>query len=429
MMPVMLIQHHLAADIFECFTVRMTVSHSPAHRAMRYYRIWIYTCNTVLLVCVVCFVVIACRLVVADQRRHLVPDLNLAHPSLLYAYAALAVQCGFLQLVGCLGARTLNERLLNIYWLMLLGLLIGDAVLGVYWVYRYDKMVAKLKPTLRHRLSADFDTDPEFTVIWNAMQREHNCCGVDGPQDYFNGTLQVERLADYMAVVPDSCCYHQPEVIASPFRRDYWPPLSTTIATFTTVQTDEHDNMEEMPIKCRLPAHRYFHPGCERALMAWMRRSADVLFVLGYCVISFLKLCFLGILRYEIREMIQKIKILHGDAARLELVSVPQAAGKLLQKVEHNGSVVRVSNTSRQDTITEACTEASKPLFKGRSVEATFRVKSSNMDGNESDTNSHSALLLCDDKHLTGSSSKSNYELHELRDVNRLLITRHKNQV
>lgn len=70
-----------------------------------------------------------------------------------------------------------------------------------------------------------------------------------------------------------------------------------------------------------------------------------------------------------------------------------------------------------------------KPLLKGRSVEATFRVKSSNTDGNESDTNSHSALLLCDDKHLTSSSSKSNYELHELKDVNRLLTTRHKNQI
>jgi hypothetical protein len=49
--------------------------------------------------------------------------------------------------------------------------------------------------------------------------------------------------------------------------------------------------------------------------------------------------------------MIQKIKILHGDTARLELVNVPQqATGKLLQKVEHNGSVVRVSTPMRQDT-------------------------------------------------------------------------------
>lgn len=48
--------------------------------------------------------------------------------------------------------------------------------------------------------------------------------------------------------------------------------------------------------------------------------------------------------------MIQKIKILHGDTARLELVNIPQTTGKLLQKVEHNGSVVRVSTPMRQDS-------------------------------------------------------------------------------
>ncbi|RZF35019.1 hypothetical protein LSTR_LSTR013036, partial [Laodelphax striatellus] len=40
-----------------------------------------------------------------------------------------------------------------------------------------------------------------------------------------------------------------------------------------------------------------FHTvGCEERLLAWLRHTADILFVLGYCVIAFLKLCFLGIL-------------------------------------------------------------------------------------------------------------------------------------
>lgn len=159
---------------------------------MRYYRIWIYTCNTVLMVCVVCFVVIAYQLVVADQRRHLVPGLDLCHPSLLYVYAALFVQCTVLQIVGFLGARSLSERLLNVYWLLLLGLLVGDAVLGIYWVYRYDKMVAKLKPALRHRLASDYGRDKPFTAIWDDLQRDHECCGVNGPQDFFNVTVQLE---------------------------------------------------------------------------------------------------------------------------------------------------------------------------------------------------------------------------------------------
>lgn len=51
-------------------------------------------------------------------------------------------------------------------------------------------------------------------------------------------------------------------------------------------------------------------------LILWVRETADILFVIGYCVIAFLKLCFLGILRYEIKEMIQKIKMLQAEIAQ-----------------------------------------------------------------------------------------------------------------
>ena len=36
-------------------------------------------------------------------------------------------------MIGCVGALRLNERLLNAYWLILLGLLVGDVVVGGYW--------------------------------------------------------------------------------------------------------------------------------------------------------------------------------------------------------------------------------------------------------------------------------------------------------
>lgn len=39
----------------------------------------------------------------------------------------------YLQVIGCVGALRLNERLLNAYWLILLGLLVGDVVVGGYW--------------------------------------------------------------------------------------------------------------------------------------------------------------------------------------------------------------------------------------------------------------------------------------------------------
>lgn len=55
--------------------------------------------------------------------------------------------------------------------------------------------------------------------------------------------------------------------------------------------------------------------GCKENLVLWLRSTADILFVIGYCVISFLKITFLGILRYELKEMIQKIKLLQAEIA------------------------------------------------------------------------------------------------------------------
>lgn len=72
--------------------------------------------------------------------------------------------------------------------------------------------------------------------------------------------------------------------------------------------------------------------------MIWLRHTADILFVIGYCVIAFLKLCFLGILRYEIKEMIQKIKLLQSEmaasilSAELGDQQLPQVCKKCLME-------------------------------------------------------------------------------------------------
>lgn len=53
--------------------------------------------------------------------------------------------------------------------------------------------------------------------------------------------------------------------------------------------------------------------GCSEFVLNWLHRTGDILFVLGYCVLAFVKLCFVAILRYELREMVQKIKILQTE--------------------------------------------------------------------------------------------------------------------
>lgn len=123
--------------------------------AMRYYRLWIYTCNLVLLGSALGFAAAVSRtlLFTGDPRRYLVPGVPRAFdPTALYAYLALATQLGLVQLLGCIAARRLSARLLNAYWVLLLALLFGDAVIGVAWVFRFERMRAELRPALRHRL-------------------------------------------------------------------------------------------------------------------------------------------------------------------------------------------------------------------------------------------------------------------------------------
>ncbi|XP_042896664.1 tetraspanin-9-like isoform X2 [Parasteatoda tepidariorum] len=260
------------------------------HRAMRYYRLWIYSCNLVLLVSVVAFVSIAAW-IISDFRMSLFPSIDLRHPSLLYGYLALALQGGILQAIGCIGAIRMNERLLNVYWTLMLILLFGDVVLGVVWLFRFHNISSHLREELRTRLTEKFGVDAEFQLLWDRIQTETECCGVDGPQDFIDSEWLKKDRQEYPQhhqMVPRSCCkmqqrsssYHEPE------------PLN-----ISCVETDRSPGFIHLT-------------GCYDSVHRWLQHAADLLCVLGFCVIAFLKLCFVGILRYEIREMIQKIRVL-----------------------------------------------------------------------------------------------------------------------
>ncbi|XP_069689383.1 uncharacterized protein [Periplaneta americana] len=505
-------------------------------RAMRYYRLWIYTCNAVLLVSVLGFAIVAGRIVVADPRRYLVPGLSLYQPSFLYAYLALATQSGLLQLVGCLGALRLNERLLNVYWLLLLVLLFGDAIVGIVWVFRFDKICADLRPTLKQRLAAEYGVDADFTALWNALQRDYKCCGVDGAQDFEGGV--VNRTQG----VPESCCrfppvsttlpvqdhqhhhhHHQaiterrPSLGGTSTLKTYpnlpSPPSSSAASSSVdneplnhVISPEEEADTNRVPTDTTTTTHRLpvpsspadtcavtnadagygeshvFTTGCEGRLLFWLRQSADVLFVLGYCVIAFLKLCFLGILRYEIREMIQKIKVLQGEMRPPQLLLTEFEAGPspitsptTTQHLEpllmnhhenNNGNIVTGSNGGMIPVVSNttsppppqirhggAATERGNALLLLQppdslqttplhhvSAQHQRHLSLINNDGTDSDTNSNCALIISEDntgsnkppagktKQPRGSNGNNNYELHELQELNRLLA-RHQTQI
>ncbi|KAH1014349.1 hypothetical protein HUJ04_003196 [Dendroctonus ponderosae] len=278
--------------------------HGLGGRAMRYYRLWIYTCNTALLAGAVAFTGAAVKTILFDFRRSLVPSLTLYQPSFLYAYLALATQGGALQLLGCLAALKLSEKLLNAYWLLLLVLVFGDVVIGAFWAYRFERICQELRPALRLRFQQEYGTNSAMTSLWDRLQAEDQCCGVSGPEEFSNttGTVRWE--------MPASCCFE---------------PAASNVTRCAKVHS----------------------AGCDERLLAYLRSTASLLAILGYCVLAFLKLCFLGILRYEIREMIQKIRILRAE---LELPNVNGAVPGTLRaegaESERESLLVRPESTA-----------------------------------------------------------------------------------
>lgn len=586
--------------------------------------------------------------------------MTLHEPSLLYAYLALLTQSGLLQLLGCIGAHKLNEKLLNMYWLLLLFLLFGDAFIGVVWIFRFDKMYTDLKPILKQRLQMEYGVNEEFTNIWDNIQHDFRCCGVEGPQDFNdidisgkistknNETKEIRKntkykeksaendrnriivdktvnfnvrdytkgyitssttMSDnddysksgandinkqlnsflstistssseyprdpnvkYVRNVPESCCRiltedvphelreektqepqnkptairqrlekkknrhqdtnkekrsltlkntattpineipwiqsknckpvskrHAPESRMqfrnshvrheSPYRNTHHYSTSTnpmvpnvtyerktkepkySTGNFEIMDTCAHVNGHAIGTVYGMSETLHFSVGCEVKLKKWLRDSAHILGVLGYCVIAFLKLCFLGILKYEIREMIQKIKMLQGELQPPVLLLSTDSPNdntemnsptSPLTLCNHNDNSILMTNLGKnQNTVSNECTKDSPNRIRANSLGNAFLLLQSHKSGqttpvhqmklsqnqqnhrlfnsilggdpgNDSDTNSHCALLIDGDdpspkkKHTRVSSNgNNNYESHELQD----LFVRHSAQI
>ncbi|XP_057369518.1 uncharacterized protein LOC130690529 [Daphnia carinata] len=456
-----------------------------ALQAMRYYRLWIYASNLVLMAGVVIFASVAAALL-SDPRRQLLPPSAVSphQPSVVYAYAALVLQGAVLPVVGCLGALRLSEKLLNSYWILLLVLLAGDMLVGIVWVFRFQRLVAGLVPDLKSRLSLDYGNDADFDAAWDLLQRSARCCGVESPAD-FNNSHWLANLADRPAwqpaglssnrvqvastphgrplrpsligdqrvsrlPLPDSCCksasfnsdqlrkngfmsmasevppgrkevygtgkhrqqlrdynerYHERmmreqlhlqqqqqqqqqlagnmslnhrSVTAIPHqgsvriqRRATTPTAAPTIAMSPSVghkkDGQQHRNQQQHAKQQRhrlVPSEEkeaddeededdedgtdgdggpsvecggvwpsvgdvsdVHESGCGEYVSSWLHMTGDTLFVLGYCVLAFVKLCFLAILRYELREMVAKIKILQSEQALMNSSAAGGVAG------------------------------------------------------------------------------------------------------
>lgn len=134
-----------------------------------------------------------------------------------------------------------------------------------------------------------YSKDIRFSKYWDQLQRDFLCCGVTGPLDF--GSQWPYSCCPYISISPT-----QKNNIELPLIEDFVKANGNNYNTSSTLSIEACPNPHTL--------------GCEVQLMQWLKKTADLLFVLGFCVIAFTKLCFLGILRYEIHEMIQKIRLL-----------------------------------------------------------------------------------------------------------------------
>lgn len=113
------------------------------------------------------------------------------------------------------------------------------------------------------------------------LESETSCCGVIGPEDYNSTNVQLP--------MPVSCCVKPPSsATALPAANATVSPTPVPTCGTSGVEGGDH-----------IPLHHT--TGCDERLLAYLRSTASLLAILGYCVLAFLKMCFLGKYHINIR--------------------------------------------------------------------------------------------------------------------------------
>lgn len=198
---------------------------------------------------------------------------------------------------------------------------------------------------------------PFVQQVWDRIQVEFECCGVDNPFDYNLTAWRQEQTTTHSlsyCVVPLSCRrslpvatmtndmpaaaaayhsslvhdhhrhhhrhHHQPNLMQQHHRHHQQIHRRRRRQHFVNHSDSSHTFSSSKPFPDLL-CESSFDPktihvfGCYASILKWLQRATDILSVLGFCVITFLKICFTCILRYEIREMIQKIQMLKRSSS------------------------------------------------------------------------------------------------------------------
>jgi len=123
---------------------------------------------------------------------------------LLIIAGALVLITGIL---GCIGTLQKNQKLLVIYFVLLVVIFLAEFVAGILaFVYR-SNIDAKLRDDLKSTLNRNYNKTgyEKLTLAVDKMQQDFQCCGVDEYSDWSDSAfIKVNNVKNLKT--PTSCC-------------------------------------------------------------------------------------------------------------------------------------------------------------------------------------------------------------------------------
>ena len=145
----------------------------------------------------------------------------------------------------------------------------------------------------------DDETNLLETVLYSTIQV------VDNLRD-FKDDIPSDLLKNGIFLIPKSCCLSVIEkelvMLNENSSASLLPNSSAAVHQFsekksnsTSSSLDAH--LDYQPVQNEKVCQSVHSADCTERMFEYIENTANILFIFGYCVVAFLKLCFLGILR------------------------------------------------------------------------------------------------------------------------------------
>ncbi|GBM64910.1 CD63 antigen [Araneus ventricosus] len=145
--------------------------------------------NFVFVVCGIILIVIGAIVQTKDVTEFLDTKYVTA-PTILIVIGCIIFVLAFL---GCCGAVRENSCMVTTFGILLFIIFVVE-IAGAATAYMYrGQFQTLLKDNMNKTISQN---KSDAATVWNEMQIELECCGVDGPTDYLDNSLEI----------PKSCC-------------------------------------------------------------------------------------------------------------------------------------------------------------------------------------------------------------------------------